>query len=60
MSDILTCIVVAFAVYFILSLVLVKDAESFGTDNKPFEPDNSMVQNNPWDNINYIVPTFVI
>jgi len=31
--------------------------ESFGVDNKPFEPDNSLLHRNPWDDIDYIVPT---
>jgi hypothetical protein len=34
--------------------------DGFGADNKPFEPDNSMPMQNPWDNIDYIVPTFII
>ncbi len=34
--------------------------EGFGTDDKPFEPDNSTPMQNPWDNIDYIVPRFTI
>lgn len=32
--------------------------DSFGMDNKPFEPDNTSIGNNPWDEIQYIKPTF--
>ena len=34
--------------------------EYFGVDNKPFEPDNSMLNRNPYDDIDYIVPVFKI
>lgn len=34
--------------------------EGFGQDQKPFEPDNSVWGENPWDNINYIRPAFVV
>jgi hypothetical protein len=34
--------------------------EAFGTDNKPFEPENTLLHRNPWDDIDYIVPVFKI
>ena len=34
--------------------------ESFGIDDKPFEPDNTLYHRNPWDDINYIKPTFLV
>jgi hypothetical protein len=32
--------------------------EHFGTDNKPFEPENTLLNRNPWDDIDYVVPVF--
>ncbi len=32
--------------------------EGFGTDSKPFEPDNTLLHRNPWDDIEYIVPVY--
>lgn len=51
------------AVFIILLIVLnyrdiTEKIEGFGTDDKPFEPDNSEIQNNPFDNIDYIRPVF--
>ncbi len=34
-----------------------KSRDGFGVDNKPFEPDNSMLLRNPWDDIDYIRPS---
>ena len=31
--------------------------DGMGVDNKPFSPDNTLLHMNPWDNINYMVPT---
>ena len=31
--------------------------EGFGVDNKPFEPENVLLNRNPWDDIDYIVPS---
>ncbi len=42
------------------SKISIKLAESFGVDNKPFEPENTLLHRNPWDDIDYIVPTFVV
>lgn len=39
---------------------IASEFEGFGRDNKPFEPDNSSMGNNPWDNIDYIVPSYII
>lgn len=34
-----------------------KSKEGFGIDNKPFEPENTLLNRNPWDDIDYIVPS---
>jgi hypothetical protein len=34
--------------------------EYFGISEKPFEPDGSMPMRNPWDDIDYVVPKFLI
>lgn len=34
--------------------------DGFGTDNKPFEPDNTLLHRNPWDDIDYIVPVYKV
>ena len=62
MSDFFTCVVWAVVIFFILQWLTAVDdtsAEGFGRDDKPFEPDNSTPMQNPWDNIDYIVPRFV-
>ena len=38
----------------------VKNAEYFGVDTKPFEPDNSRPNFGPWDDIDYIKPEFIV
>jgi len=32
--------------------------EGFGMDNRPFEPENTLLHMNPWDNVDYQVPVF--
>ncbi len=32
--------------------------DGFGVDNKPFEPENTLLHRNPWDDIDYVVPVF--
>ncbi len=34
--------------------------DGFGVDNKPFEPENTLLHRNPWDDIDYIVPVFKV
>lgn len=51
------------ALLILLLILLLKNntccsAESFGVDNKPFEPDNMLLNRNPWDDIDYIVPVY--
>lgn len=54
------------AVYIILALVLMWAwsryqrcrYERFSMPNKPFEPDNVLLNRNPFDDMDYIVPTF--
>ena len=63
MSNIFTCIVWAVVIFFIFKWIIDVDAsnaEGFGRDDKPFDPDNSISMQNPWDNIDYIVPRFVM
>ncbi len=60
MSEVFTCILWAVIIFLILNLLTNNEIEGFGVDEKPFEPDNSAVLQNPWDNIDYIVPRFVI
>ena len=33
--------------------------EGFGTDDKPFEPDNMLLNRNPWDDMDYVRPVFL-
>lgn len=54
----LVAVVLLLACYSRISIKLNK--ESFGIDNKPFEPENTLLHRNPWDDIDYIVPTFVV
>lgn len=35
-----------------------KDYEGFGMDNRPFEPENTLLHRNPWDDVDYIVPVY--
>lgn len=32
--------------------------ERFGTNDRPFEPENTLLHRNPWDDIDYIVPEY--
>ncbi len=34
--------------------------ESFGMDHRPFEPENTLLHRNPWDDVDYIVPKFIV
>ena len=56
------CVVYAVAIFLLLKLMVDSETgtEGFGRDDKPFEPDNSTPMQNPWDNIDYIVPRFVM
>lgn len=33
-------------------------SEGFGMNERPFEPENTLLHRNPWDDINYIVPVY--
>lgn len=43
----------------LLIFCYAKNSEGFGSDNKPFEPDNMVMMENPFDNIDYIRPVFL-
>lgn len=55
---------VACLILLILILMLLycynNKKEYFGIDEKPFEPDGSMPMRNPWDDIDYVVPKFLV
>jgi hypothetical protein len=52
--DFIIGILVGLILYFMFDI----NKEGFGIDEKPFEPDNTLLNRNPWDDIDYIVPTF--
>ncbi len=54
----LVAVVLLLACYSRISIKLNK--EPFGVDNKPFEPENTLLHRNPWDDIDYIGPTFIV
>lgn len=56
----LTIILLVGIIALLLCYSKSSNKDSFGTDNKPFEPDNSLLNRNPWDDIDYMVPTFLI
>jgi hypothetical protein len=33
--------------------------DGFGMDNRPFEPENTLLHRNPWDDVDYRVPSYV-
>jgi hypothetical protein len=43
----------------IFCLLRCSKKENFGYSEKPFEPDNSVPMQNPWDNIDYIKPKYL-
>ena len=64
MSDLVTCLTFTLLVGLILLLscylnIRVTFSEGFGTDDKPFEPDNMLLNRNPWDDIDYVRPVFL-
>ena len=63
MSELVTYLTLAVLVFLILLLACYLDInikkEGFGTDNKPFEPDNMLLNRNPWDDIDYVRPVFL-
>lgn len=38
----------------------INKKDYFGIDEKPFEPDNTLLHRNPWDDIDYIKPVYKI
>ena len=55
------------ALLVLLSLLLIcysglhiRSVEGFGMDDRPFEPDNTLLHRNPWDDVDYIKPEFVV
>jgi len=52
---------VAYIVLIVLIFCLIRCSkkENFGYSEKPFEPDNSSFMRNPWDDIDYIKPTYL-
>ncbi len=52
----LIIVIVAFALDKV-SFKIFSKKDGMGVDSKPFYPDNTSLLNNPWDNIDYIVPT---
>lgn len=56
------------ALLVVLSLLLIcktgitiRRVETFGTDTKPFEADNSSgIDTNPWNDIRYIKPIYLV
>lgn len=53
--------------YLLLALVLLyawsryekcRNRSAFSMPNKPFEPDNNLFMSNPFDDMDYITPTF--
>lgn len=35
-----------------------KSTEGFGMDERPFEPENTLLHRNVWDDVDYIVPYY--
>lgn len=63
MSETVEYLVLAVVVLLILLLACRSkklDVEAFGMNEKPFEPDNSEVGRNPFDDIDYIRPKFIM
>lgn len=56
--DALFVIVSVLLVYFLLCNC--KSRESFSLSNKPMATENSMLNRNPFDDIDYITPTFTM
>ena len=53
---VLICLILLLSCYLNIS---VSFSEGFGTDDKPFEPDNMLLNRNPWDDIDYVRPVFL-
>ena len=62
MADIIEYLLIGLVLLLIVLIICYSniniDIDGFGTDNKPFEPDNTLLNRNPWDDIDYIVPVF--
>jgi hypothetical protein len=60
-------VTIAFGLLVVLSVLLIIcyskkvqiNKDGFGIDNRPMEHENSLLMRNPWDEVDYIVPTFV-
>ena len=53
-------VAVVVLVWIILGMLVSSKKEGYGSDNKPFEADNTLLHRNPFDDINYIRPRFVL
>ena len=63
MADIIEYLLIGLVLLLIVLIICYSniniDIDGFGTDNKPFEPDNTLLNRNPWDDIDYIVPVYI-
>ncbi len=53
---VLICLIMLLSCYLDINITF---KESFGTDDRPFEPDNTLLNRNPWDDIDYVRPVFL-
>lgn len=42
----------------IVIVILIYKKENFSLSTKPFEPDNYLQNRNPFDDLNYVIPTY--
>ena len=55
----LYCVVFLVICIFLLNCYTKNRSEGFGMDDRPFEPENTLLHRNPWDGVDYQVPSYI-
>jgi len=66
MRELVTCLLLVGLILLLSCYLDIKisfstnsNSEGFGTDDRPFEPDNMLLNRNPWDDVDYVRPVFL-
>ncbi len=58
-DNVILAVVLLVLLYMLYNCRQTKNYERFSMSTKPFEPDNTMLNRNPYDDIDYVTPVFL-